>query len=147
MEHRRTFQSCYARVDQDMQKNKLAKSSGGYRNPAGYKKVNQSTSNIQMSSTLSNFSSAQGLNPKRVKMANATEYEKTVLKGRQNTQKRMEAKYNPSKWNFTSEGLWDNLTGGPIHAESNKKGMTGNNVKVGNPRRQKLVDMSSSIQF
>jgi hypothetical protein len=53
------------------QKSKLAAGSNGYRTSAGYKKVNQSTSNIQMSSALSNFSGAQGLNPKRVRKANA----------------------------------------------------------------------------
>lgn len=72
IEHRRSFHQGLPnqnREDLHAQKAKLAAGPGGYRTRAGYRKVNQSTSNIQMSSALSNFSGTQGLNPKRVRKA------------------------------------------------------------------------------
>lgn len=131
------------------QKSKLAARSNGYRTSAGYKKVNQSTSNIQMSSALSNFSGTHGLNQKRMRKANAVQYEKNVLDARKHSQERENAKYDPGQWkNFSNEHLWDKLVGAQNDPNHHTKGISGYKYEASAVHRQKkLGDMRSSIPF
>lgn len=86
MEHRRSFHVPSNRIDFDAHKSKLADAPTSYRKREGYKRVNQSTSNIQMRTTLSDFSGCQELNQRRARKANAVLYEKNVVDKRNSTQ-------------------------------------------------------------
>lgn len=151
IEHRRAFHEFHTsknQVDKDSHKTKLAEAPSSYRTREGYKKVNQSTSNIQMSSTLSNFSAAQGLNQRRERKANAVQYQKNVLDGRQHSQAREDAKFNDTKWTYSTNGLWNNLAGAQKDPNNDNKGITGFTYEPSATHRsKKLQDMSSQIHF
>lgn len=125
IEHRASFQASNNRIDADAHKRRLADAPTSYRTRDGYKKVNQSTSNIQMSTALSNFSSAQGLNEKRARKANAVLYEKNVVDKRRSNQAREDQKFNPNQWNYSTEGLWDNLAGAQTSPNQKNRGISG----------------------
>jgi len=146
LEHRRSLQGGTSRNHEDayQQKNKLAEGSGGYRTRTGYKRVNQSTSNLQMSSALSNFSSPHVNSQRRLRKANAVLYEKNVLEGRLFTQKKEEAKYDPKKWSYSTTNLWANLAGKDCDPNIKNRRITGCNYEPAAAHRsQKLKEMSS----
>lgn len=68
---------CFQQSFSDVSKSRLSTSSVGYRNKEGYKKVNQSTSTIQMRSSLSNFQDSFFIPLNRRKQTTNT-YQKSV---------------------------------------------------------------------
>lgn len=79
-----------------------------------------------MSSKLSNFSGDQPQNQRRLRKANAVQYEKNVMSNRKQQSARKDAKFDAEQWkNFSNDYLWDNLTGAQKNENKLNEGITG----------------------
>jgi hypothetical protein len=69
--------NCFKQNFKDQQKDQLSARKGGYRNKEGYRRVNQSTSTIQMRSSLSSFQESFFI-PMNRKRSSLQQYHKVV---------------------------------------------------------------------
>ena len=91
--------------DLDTQKNQLSSRQGGYRNQKGYNKIMQSTSNIQMSSSLSNFADSYFI-PLNRKKYSANAYQRQVEQQREKAQNKLDLR--KKQWQRVEEPKYDN---------------------------------------
>lgn len=78
-----------------------------------------------MSPTLLNFHKAVECNNKRMRKANNNQYQKNILTARRTRAMRETAKFDSSRWEYTSQYLYDKFNGKLDDPNIHNKGITG----------------------